>query len=123
MPCNGGINYGAMTNNPEPQLKVESKSYDFIKMPQKNSNNVRSEYTNAGNVVPTTWDFRFLFSEIIVEPPDQITAELRANVVMTPAHAKTFLYLLGAQMQEYEKQNGEIKIQWPPSQPTTPPSQ
>jgi hypothetical protein len=99
-------------------IRTVTKNFDLSKITPKNSDNVHSVYANSVQIIPTNWDFRFLLSEITVEPPDSLSVELRANIVMTPAHAKSLLYLLGAHMQEYEKQNGEIKIQWPPTQPS-----
>jgi hypothetical protein len=74
-----------------------------------NPNNVGSVYANIAAVAMTTWDVRILLSEItqivIGEPPSVI---LRANIVMTPSHAKAFAKLLEDNIAAYEKQFGKI---------------
>lgn len=70
--------------------------------------NVVSAYCNNANLAITNWDIRLLFSEIVATGEGSIHPILRANVVMTPAHAKAFSVVLSKVMHDWEKQYGEI---------------
>jgi uncharacterized protein DUF3467 len=76
-----------------------------------NPDNVRPVYSNHAGVQVSTWDIRIMFAEITpVVGGNEI--QQRANVVMTPAHAKALAYLLAQHIEIYEQANGEIP--WPP---------
>jgi hypothetical protein len=62
------------------------------------------------------WDMRFAFSEISQDSKGEPAHDLKANVVMTPAHARAFVGTLSAALKKYEEQFGEI-IQPKPNAP------
>ena len=80
---------------------------------------VRSEkcatiYSNSTNLEVTPWDFKFIFGVLVKPAAGNIPKiESLAEVVMSPQHAKALLGLLNTNVQEYEKNVGEIKLPQP----------
>ena len=77
----------------------------------ENKDDIRSVYTNHGRISMTQWDARFMFAEIIVaetfvdgKATPTVHLESRANIVMTPAHAKAFYKALGVNLRLMRKQ-------------------
>jgi hypothetical protein len=69
-------------------------------------------YSNSVNVKTTPWDLEFAFGHALdVDKEGKLTVASRAVVVMSPAHAKAFLGVLADNLQQYEKEFGEIA--WP----------
>jgi hypothetical protein len=92
---------------PSEQLEsVQSSSYVSI-------------YSNSANLEVTPWDFKLIFGALVKseagKPPK---IENRVEVVMSPQHAKALLGIFASNVQEYEKQMGEIKL--PQPQPAHP---
>lgn len=76
-----------------------------------NPNSVGPVYANNANLAIAPWDVRFIFSEIVTtSKPGEVANELKAHVVMTPAHAKAMINALVQTINAYEKQFGEIKM-------------
>jgi hypothetical protein len=95
------------TSDPAAQL-IELKD-----IPVVNPDNVHSVYTNSISVMNGQFDIRFLFSEIVSEGVGKpVESVLRANITMTPAHAKAFVLALTNAIEQYPKMFGEIP--WPP---------
>lgn len=86
----------------------DKKTVSLADLKPANPNNIRPVYSNAAGVRMTTWDIHMLFSEVILTT-DSMELEVRANVVMSPAHAKAFAAVLNRNIAEWEKDNGEIK--------------
>jgi len=97
----------------EPTLQPQSAQIDLSKVPLENPDNVRPVYSNNINVIPTSLDFRFIFTEVVPLSPTSVSHEIRAHVVLGPTQAKALLMLMAAHLQQYEKDHGEIKVQWP----------
>jgi hypothetical protein len=93
---------------------VEVREVAIAKLPLENPDNVKPVYCNSAQVAMTNWDIRLLFSELIVLPPDNLSNNLRANVVMTPSHAKALAKLMNDQIAKFEELHGEIA--WPPKE-------
>lgn len=95
--------------------KAEPRAVDLREVAVENLDNIRSRYSNQAAVTMTMWDFRLIFSEIIVEGPPgaipQVRCEVRGSIVMSPAHAKVLAKVLDDNIKLYEKENGEIP--WP----------
>jgi len=84
----------------------------FVTTPLEGDAIAAAAYCNFAQVQTTAWDFRFLLSEVVTVrfPKPAMRHALRANVVMTPAHAKAFCAALVNQLREYERQFGEIAV-------------
>jgi uncharacterized protein DUF3467 len=76
-------------------------------------------YTNSAQLRVSPWDFTFAFGEI--EPAgDGMKVTQHVEIVMSPQHAKALLAILANNVQEYEKQVGDIRLpqqQVPKSEP------
>lgn len=93
-----------------PEMKANAANFNVQESPVENPLGVESMYVNHANVLTTQWDFRIIMSEVVPMRPKDVHVQLRANVVMTPPHAKAFLNVLKANIEIWEKQNGEIKV-------------
>jgi hypothetical protein len=82
-------------------------------IPVVNPNNVQSVYSNAVSIMNGQFDVRLIFNEIVGEGIGKpVQSILRANVTLTPAHAKAMSEALANAMEQYPKAFGEIP--WPP---------
>jgi len=106
----------ALVKKPVPRLALPSDFTQLIELkdiPVVNPNNVQSVYTNSISVMNGQFDIRMLFNEIVSEGTGKpVESVLRANVTMTPAHAKAFVIALGTALDQYPTVFGEIP--WPP---------
>lgn len=100
----GGVGYTSR------QMADDKKTVRVEDLKVVDVDGVRPRYCNFAGVNMTNWDIRMLFSEIVVYG-DRAQVEPRANIVMTPAHAKAFLGVLARTIERWEKDNGEIKWQ------------
>ncbi|MGA2350492.1 MAG: DUF3467 domain-containing protein [Terracidiphilus sp.] len=108
-----------MAKNSKPKVAVQvaptalSQLIDLKETPAVNPNNVQSVYTNTVTVMNGQFDIRLLFNEIVSEGMGRpVESVLRANVTMTPAHAKAFVEALSNALEQYPNTFGEIP--WPP---------
>jgi hypothetical protein len=84
-------------------------------IPVVNPNNIQSVYTNNVIVMNAPFDIRLVFNEMVSEGLGKpVQAVLRANVCMTPAHAKALADALTGAVEQYKEIFGEIP--WPPKQ-------
>jgi hypothetical protein len=92
-------------------IPKDAQEINVADLETTNPDNVRPVYSNHAGVQVSTWDVRLMFAEItpIVGGTE---IQQRANIVMTPAHAKAFAFILAQHIAIYEKANGEIP--WPP---------
>lgn len=67
-------------------------------------------YANGASVSHTLFDFQMHFSEVKIFDPAHITAERFATIIMSPPHAKVFLFHLAQNLSGYEARFGEIKV-------------
>jgi len=106
----------ALVKKSVPRLAQPSDSAQLIALkdiPVVNPNNVQSVYSNSISVMNGQFDIRILFNEIVSEGTGKpVESILRANVTMTPAHAKAFVSALGTALEQYPSVFGEIP--WPP---------
>lgn len=86
-------------------------------IPISNSSSVRSEYSNSVNVGFGPWDVRLTFTEIAQDSQGAVVQELKANLIMSPAHARALVGVLSTALAQYENQFGKI------IQPNPPPSE
>jgi uncharacterized protein involved in high-affinity Fe2+ transport len=92
---------------------LPAQTIELKEIPIVNPNNVQSVYTNAVTVMNGQFDIRLLFNEIVMEGIGKpVESILRANVTMTPAHAKAFVEALANALEQYPDTFGEIP--WPP---------
>lgn len=107
------------------EQKTKQVTMGLFDIPLEGGTDVPSVYTNHGRIQMTQWDARLLFSEIIIASgavnapntnPD-IRNVARANIVMSPAHAKAFLKAFQEQVDIWEKTYGEIKVVTAPDPP------
>jgi Protein of unknown function (DUF3467) len=95
-----------MPDNQQPQLE-SFRSDKFTQV-----------YSNSTNLNVTPWDFTLTFG-VLAKPSEAgkpARIENLVEVVMSPQHVKALLGILASNVQEYEKQVGEIKL----PQPTNP---
>lgn len=91
-------------SNPTTQPEVEiTKAASFVKI-----------YANSAFIEVTPWDFKMIFGEI-QKIGIKMHVEQSVAVVMSPQHAKALLNVLATNVQEYEKQVGEIRLAQQPS--------
>ena len=99
---------GKSMNAADPQQQLESiRSQGFTTL-----------YTNSAQLEVTPWDFKLVFGELVRSENNLPKIEQHVAVVMSPQHAKALLGILATNVQEYEKQVGEIKLPQPTSTPT-----
>lgn len=100
----------------DPSVALAGPAAQLIELkdiPVVNPNNVQSVYTNSVSVMNGQFDIRILFNEIVSEGAGKpVESVLRANVTMTPAHAKAFVIALENALEQYPNVFGEIP--WPP---------
>src|ERR1700723_2016886 len=101
---------------PQPPQIPQQFQFDIAKMTADNPLNITPQYANNTYCQATDWALRLVFTEMIPTLPSGIRAELRANVVMTPAQAKALAASLKAVIEQYEARLGTI--QWPPKTPS-----
>jgi hypothetical protein len=89
---------------------------ELSSLPISNRDSVRSVYANNVTMAFGPWDIRFAFSEISQDSKGELAHELKANLVMSPAHAKALVGTLSTALKKYEEQFGEI-IQPKPNAP------
>jgi hypothetical protein len=81
-----------------------------------------SIYSNSANLEVTPWDFKIVFGALVKSEGGKLPRiENRVEVVMSPQHAKALLGIFTTNVQEYEKQMGEIKLPPAPSVATEQP--
>lgn len=99
-----------MPNAPAPQQLETVRSDKFT-----------SVYSNSANLEVTPWDFKFVFG-VLIKPTTGSTPKIEnlTEVIMSPQHAKALLGVLNTNLQEYEKQVGEIKLPQPTPIPESP---
>jgi len=94
-------------------LAGQNQGIPISEVPFINPNNVQSVYSNSVSIMNGQFDIRLLFSEIVSEGIGKpVESILRANIAMTPAHAKALIGALTNAIEEYPKAFGEIP--WPP---------
>jgi hypothetical protein len=99
-----------MANAPTPQQLESVRSEKFT-----------SIYSNSANLEVTPWDFKFIFGVLVKPVMGGIPKiENLTEVTMSPQHAKALLGVLNTNVQEYEKQVGEIKLPQPVAMPENP---
>jgi hypothetical protein len=76
-----------------------------------------SLYANSVQVRTTPWDIQLTFGEISSIDQQKVIIENQLAVNLSPQQAKSLLDVLSGQVQEYERQFGEIR--YIPIQPQT----
>jgi len=73
-------------------------------------------YSNRVQIQLSSWDFNFEFAQLLIVPNDQegqaatVAVNAIQRIVMSPQHAKAFLEILRQNVEEWEKQFGEIQL-------------
>jgi|SRR5215211_9457852 len=86
--------------------------------------NVPTQYSNNVQILLSSWDFTFVFSQLVLSAPEQenqqpsISMGTAQRIIMSPQHAKAFLAILQQNIQQWEQQFGEIQL--PPQNPNSP---
>ena len=97
MGCGRSQSSGRLWSMPDDK---DTRSASLLEIPVEGATEVPSVYSDQARIQATTWDFvgcSFLETIVAAERPGTPTAlpsirqVMRANVVMTPAHAKAFL--------------------------------
>ena len=88
-------------------MEPQSKVIDILTLPFVGS--VPSVYANNADTSVGPWDIRIIFSEIVNTGNDNFK-DLRANVVMHPAHAKALAMAMTVAVQSYEEAYGAIRF-------------
>lgn len=84
-------------------------------------------YSNNVQILLSTWDFTFEFSQLLLGTPDEenqpptLSVGAAQRIIMSPQHAKAFLNVLRENVAQWEQQFGEIRL--PPPNPNPPPIQ
>src|ERR1043165_4441009 len=95
------------------EIKVDMEKGDRPKVIKIKSPNYVHIYSNNAEFGTSIWDIRVSFAEVIGNPEDEpntLLVEQRAEVVMSPTHAKVFAQMMVNSIKQYEAQYGEIKI-------------
>jgi hypothetical protein len=93
---------------------MPDKPQDAIPLKAVQSDKFVSIYSNSMTLDITPWDFKFVFGVLVKgEPGQPPMIENRAEVVMSPQHAKAMLDIFTTHLKEYEKNVGEIKLPQP----------
>jgi len=82
----------------ERELQV-FRSEEFVKV-----------YANNVQIETSIWDCRLTFGELTKATDGKPSVEQLVTVVMSPQHAKALVGVLAGNLQQYEKQVGEIKL-------------
>jgi hypothetical protein len=99
--------------NSIPVLSQGNFQIQMQDIPASNPNNVQSVYSNTIAIMNGQFDIRLLFSEVVSEGMGKpVQSLLRANVTLTPAHAKALSDALINALSQYPQAFGEIP--WPP---------
>jgi hypothetical protein len=94
---------------------MEAKQIDVNALPLRNSGAVPAVYCNNAETLIGPWDIRLVFSEVLgCGANADVEKELRANVVMSPAHARALAKALETALSQFEQVYGQIKM---PEQP------
>jgi hypothetical protein len=72
---------------------------------------MKSLYSNNVSVSLSGVDARIVFSELIDQSQSQLVAEVRANIVMSIAHAKAVAFVLNKSLESWDKSQAESKGQ------------
>lgn len=89
-----------------------SEIVDVSALPLKGGDRVSSAYANNADIAISPWDIRIVFTELVgnIGEPEPLSKELRANIVMAPAHAKALVAALLTGVRQYEQVYGDIKM-------------
>lgn len=77
---------------------------------------VPSLYSNNAQILLSTWDITFEFSQLVLSAPEQeneqpsISVGTTQRIIMSPQHAKAFSMILQQDIQQWEQQFGEIQL-------------
>lgn len=93
-----------MSNDPKNTNKKQIK----LHMPQ----DLSAVYSNMAIMSQTRNEMIIDFAQML--PPDP-RAKVQSRVVMSPEHAKMLLTMLQRNIERYELQHGDIKLNIPPS--------
>jgi|SRR5215212_2678534 len=75
-----------------------------------------SLYSNNAQILLSTWDMTFEFSQLLLSAPEQeneqpaISVGPAQRIIMSPQHAKAFSIILQRNVQQWEQQFGEIQL-------------
>lgn len=81
-----------------------------LELPTIRTDNFVRAYANAANLEVTPWDFKLVFGELKKISDGKTVIEQSVEVTMSPQHAKALAGILSANVREYEKSVGEIKL-------------
>lgn len=89
----------------------ERKTLDLAKIPLEGAETALYVYTNNAEVLIAPWDIRLAFTEVVSNGTgSDIRKVLRANVTMSPGHAKALAGALALGLKQYEEVFGAIKM-------------
>src|ERR1700737_342643 len=74
---------------------------------------VVSLYCNGSRLAFGIYDFRLLFSEVMMTSGGEFVQVDRVSVVMSPQHAKRFVESVASKVREYEERFGAIPEETP----------
>lgn len=69
---------------------------------------IPSVYCNGSRLAFGVYDFRMLFSEVMVNSDGEFVQVDRVSVVMSPQHMKRYVASIAAKVREYEEKFGAI---------------
>jgi len=73
-------------------------------------------YSNRVQIQLSSWDFNLEFAQLLIVPNEQegqpatVAVNAIQRIIMSPHHAKAFLEILRQNVEEWEKQFGEIRL-------------
>ena len=83
---------------------------------------IRNSYANACNVSSTREEIvlHFGLNQALERPQQVVQIQLTNRIILNPHTAKRLALLLGAVVQQYEKQFGALEVGTPPAQANLP---
>jgi len=84
-------------------------------LPITNSDNIRPVYSNSVSTNFTQFDIHLAFTEVTPNDKGGANNELKAHVILTPAHARSLAALIAGAVEHYESQFGKVTQPNPPA--------
>ena len=90
--------------------ETQAQSFEISKAKRVRSPNHVSIYVNQSEFGITPWDVHIMLGKIQGTTPEGFALEELATVIMSPQHAKAFMYALASNLQIWEDQFGSIQL-------------
>ena len=93
--------------------RPQGKTINSNELPQRQSPEYVSTYSNHVEVRTTPWDFQLLFFDLTDDETGELIREKKARVVMSPQHAVAFTQLLNDTVAGWMKEHASGAVENP----------